>query len=98
DRLGKARGLFFGYVGSVLSRAAIDEETWDEIEEALIRADVGVNATTALLDDLRLRVKSEGIATPAALVEALKVDLKEGLTTGGRDLRFAPGGPNIWLF
>jgi fused signal recognition particle receptor len=98
DRLGKARGLFSGYVGSVLSRAAIDEETWDEIEEALIRADVGVNATTALLDDLRLRVKSEGIATPAALVEALKVDLKEGLTTGGRALRFEPGGPNIWLF
>ena len=67
DRLGKARGLFSGYVGSVLSRAGIDDETWDELEEAMIRADVGVNATTALLDDLRVRVKAEGITSSGAL-------------------------------
>ena len=44
DRLGKARGQLAGYVGSVLSRGKIDEETWDELEEALIRADVGRRA------------------------------------------------------
>jgi fused signal recognition particle receptor len=98
DRLGKARGLFSGYIGSVLSRAGIDDETWDELEEAMIRADVGVNATTALLDDLRLRVKAEGITTPGALVEALKDDLKKSLTTADRSLRFEPGGTNVWLF
>ena len=46
DRLGKARSLFSGYVGSVLSRSTIDDETWDELEEALIRADVGAAATS----------------------------------------------------
>src|SRR5947208_4867725 len=61
DRLGKARSLFAGYVGSVLSRTAIDAETWDDLEEALIRADIGVTAATAMLDDLRARVKAEGI-------------------------------------
>src|SRR5438094_4297687 len=60
DRLGKARSQFSGYVGSVLSRNAIDDTTWDELEEALILADVGVGATTAILDDLRGRVKSDG--------------------------------------
>src|SRR5439155_7616155 len=98
DRLGKARGLFSGYVGSVLSRTSIDAETWDELEEAMIRADVGVNATTALLDDLRLRVKAEGITSSRALVDALKVDLKKSLTTADRSLRFEPGGTNVWLF
>ena len=98
DRLGKARGLFSGYIGSVLSRTGIDDETWDELEEAMIRADVGVNATTALLDDLRLRVKAEGITSSGALVEALKDDLKKSLTTADRSLRFEPGGPNVWLF
>jgi fused signal recognition particle receptor len=98
DRLGKARSLLSGYVGSVLSRSTIDDETWDELEEALVRADVGVAATTALLDDLRERVKAEGITTPEELVQALKDDLKKSLAPADRGLRFEPGAPNVWLF
>ncbi|MBV9411394.1 MAG: signal recognition particle-docking protein FtsY [Acidimicrobiia bacterium] len=98
DRLGKARSLFAGYVGSVLSRSTIDDETWDELEEALVRADVGVTATTALLDDLRERVRAEGITTPQELVQALKDDLKKSLAPADRGLRFEPGDPNVWLF
>ena len=98
DRLGKARSLLSGYVGSVLSRSTIDEQTWDELEEALVRADVGVAATTALLDDLRARVRSEGITSPEELVEALKDDLKKSLAPADRGLRFEPGAPNVWLF
>ncbi|MGI8777279.1 MAG: signal recognition particle-docking protein FtsY [Acidimicrobiales bacterium] len=98
DRLGKARALFSGYLGSVRSRAKIDEETWDELEEALVRADVGVGATGILLDDLRTRVKAEAIATPDELVEALKADLKKTLAVADRSLRFEPGSPNVWLF
>jgi fused signal recognition particle receptor len=98
DRLGKARSLFSGYVGSVLSRSTIDDETWDELEEALIRADVGVATTTSLLDDLRGRVKDEGITTPQQLVDALKEDLEKALASSERDLRFEPGATNVWLF
>ena len=98
DRLGKARGLLSGYLGTVRSRERIDDDTWDELEEALIRADVGVAATSALLDDLRQRVKAEGITTPDALVDALKDDLKHDLTSAGSGLCFEPGGPNVWLF
>ncbi len=98
DRLGQARSLLAGYVASVLSRSTIDGETWDELEEALVRADVGVGLTASLLDDLRTRVKGEGIATPAALVEALKDDLKRRLSEGDRSLRLEPGAPNVWLF
>ncbi|MDQ1439060.1 MAG: fused signal recognition particle receptor [Acidimicrobiaceae bacterium] len=98
DRLGKARSLLSGYVGSLLSRSSIDDQTWEELEEALIRADMGVKATQALLDDLRMRVKAEGIKEPQALVDALKEDLKKRLAQGDRGLRFEPGGPNVWLF
>src|SRR5439155_17629291 len=98
DRLGKARGLISGYVGAVLSRTAIDDDVWDELEEALVRADVGVNRAVALLDDLRARVKSQDISTPDALVDALKADLKTSLATGDRGLRFERGAPNVWLF
>jgi len=98
DRLGKARSQLAGYLGSVLSRSEIDDDTWDELEEALIRADVGVAATTELLERLRERVRAEGILSPDVLLSALKDDLKTGLTAGNRDLRFEPGVPNVWLF
>ena len=98
DRLGKARALLAGYLGSVLSRTAIDDDTWDELEEALVRADVGMGLTTEVLDDLRARVKAERINTSDELLGALKVDLKDVLSQGERTLNFAPGGPNVWLF
>ncbi len=98
DRLGKARSTISGYVGSVLSREKIDGETWDELEEALIRADVGVATTTDILDRLRATVDGEKITEPAVLLEALKAQLKADLAPGDRTLRFEPGAPNVWLF
>jgi fused signal recognition particle receptor len=109
-RLGKARGLLSGYIGAVRAMARIDGATWDDLEEALIRADVGVGATDALLDDLRGRVKSGEIADPEALVEALKGDLVAMLTTDSSGLAPvgadhagpAEDGPartvDVWLF
>jgi fused signal recognition particle receptor len=98
DRLGKARSQFAGYVGSVLSRPAIDDATWDELEEALILADVGVATTTSVLDDLRSRVKSDGIKTPQELVTALKEDLVGVLSDADRSLHLEDQGTNVWLF
>jgi fused signal recognition particle receptor len=98
DRLGKARSLLAGYLGTVRDREKIDEETWEELEEALVLADVGVGTSSALLEELRGRVKREGIQTPDELLEALKADLKKRLTLADRSLRFEPGAPNVWLF
>lgn len=98
ERLSRARSTFSGYLGSVLSRTDITDETWDELEEALIRADVGVRLTTELLDELRSTVRQEAITEPAALVDALKSQLKGKLRQGDRSLRFEDGGPNVWLF
>src|SRR5579859_161382 len=97
DRLGKARSLFAGYLGSVRDRGRIDEETWEDLEEALILADVGVETTAALLDDLRTCVKKEGITDPEGLLAVLKANLVERLA-GERDLHVEAGGPNVWLF
>jgi len=94
DRLGKARALF----STFLSRTSIDQETWDDLEEALIRADVGIALTTRLLDGLRARVKAEGITTADELVAALKDGLKDALASSDRGLRLDPGEVNVWLF
>jgi fused signal recognition particle receptor len=97
DRLSKARALFGEYVGSVLSRSKIDSDTWDDLEEALIRADVGIGPATELLDAVRARVKDENITEPAALVDAMKLEIEKRLA-GDRTLRYEPGQPNVWLF
>jgi fused signal recognition particle receptor len=98
DRLGKARELLSGLVGDLRSRDRIDDDTWDELEEALIRADVGVATTARILDDLRRRVKETGASTPDELLVLLKADLVEQLATADRTLNLVPGELNVWMF
>lgn len=86
-------------MGSIRSRASIDTETWDELEEALIRADVGVTTTTTILERLRATASAEGITDPDVLLDALKEQLKADLAPGDRALHVDPGGaPDVWLF
>ena len=97
DRLSKARGLFAGYLQGIRGRK-VSEETWEDLEEVLIRADVGVATTTGLLDALRARAAAEGVTEGGQLIDVLKEDLKKSLASGDRGLRFEPGPPNVWLF
>ena len=98
DRLGKARALLSGYFGDLRGRSIIDDEVWEELEEALIRADVGVAVTGRILEDLRLRVKEASATTPSELLDLLKADLVDQLRSADRTLTFEPGQPNVWMF
>ena len=99
DRLTKARASLAAAFTGVRARAGITDESWDELEEALLRADVGLRVTTELLDGLRAQVKAKTIATPGELLDALKAEMKGRLQGLDRALRFEAGdGPNVWLF
>ncbi len=100
DRLTKARSALAGAFGSIGGRGKIDDETWDELEEALIRADVGVAATQDLLEHLRGRVKADGLTDGEQLLEALKAELKERLVaaTSASSSSAVEPGPSVWLF
>ena len=68
---GFARGL-----GSLFSRnPKLDDELLDEIETALLVADVGVPATTALVEGLRKRMKAREFADAQALLKSLRAEL-----------------------
>ena len=99
DRLSRARGVFASATTAVLRRSAIDQSTWDDLEEAMLRADLGVKVTTSLLDSLRDRVKRREITEPSALINALRNDMTARLVGAERSLIFdsARGNPNIWL-
>jgi fused signal recognition particle receptor len=99
SRLGTVRGLFSGAVSSLRS-GKIDAATWDSLEEALIRADVGVQTTGALLTGLRARVEAKEIASGTDLLSALGDEIRSLLkVTDSRQLRFdgTPGAPDVWL-
>ena len=102
--MGKTRGLFSGYVRALRSRSSVDDEAWDDLEEALLRADVGVVTTTALLEDLRGRVHDGELRGADAVVAALREDLRRSLDTAdGTELSFDTGAGGdgticVWLF
>jgi fused signal recognition particle receptor len=101
DRLAKARLTFSGAFAGVLGRGAITDETFDDLEEALLRADVGVGVTTELLDGLRARVAAKEITEPQALLDGLRAEMVSRLAGSDRSLAFddgPPEGPNVWMF
>jgi fused signal recognition particle receptor len=59
----------------LLSREHVGEETWEEVEEVLLGADVGVGPTTELVDRLRTRVKVDGVKDPAQVRSMLREEL-----------------------
>ncbi len=62
--------------GGLFSRnPKLDDDLLDEIETALITADVGVPATTALIENLRKRMKAREFVDAQALLRALRADL-----------------------
>ncbi|MBH1933983.1 signal recognition particle-docking protein FtsY [Streptomyces sp. AV19] len=67
---------------TLLSREHLDEDTWEEIEDTLLTADVGVAPTQELVERLRERVKVLGTRTPEELRDLLREEL---LTLIGTD-------------
>jgi fused signal recognition particle receptor len=98
-RLARARAAMATAFAGVLGRAGITDATWDDLEEALLRADVGLGVTTDLLDGLRSAVKAKELTEPEQLLDALRGEMKTRLSGADRALHFDDGSrPNVWLF
>ncbi len=60
---------------ALLSRGHLDEEAWEEVEDTLIASDLGVEASTELVESLRARVKIEGTTDESTVRGWLREDL-----------------------
>jgi fused signal recognition particle receptor len=98
-RLGKVRSSFAGALTSALTRSAITQETWDELEEALLRADLGMATTTRVLSPLRDLVKAKKVVNPSDLRLALQTEMTAQIANTARELNFdsSLNAPNVWL-
>ncbi|HLS48395.1 MAG TPA: signal recognition particle-docking protein FtsY [Actinomycetaceae bacterium] len=77
---------------AVLSRGSLGEEDWEEIEETLLLADVGLDPTTELLERLRTRVQVLGTTDPAQVRDVLRAELLDLLDPSlDRSLATTPG-------
>jgi fused signal recognition particle receptor len=99
-RFAKAAGIFTGAFAGVRAKEKITADTWDDLEETLLRADVGLSVTTSLLAGLKSRVDKKEITDPRGLVDALQAEMTAQLSANARDLTFDASvkQPNIWLF
>ncbi|MES2502824.1 MAG: signal recognition particle-docking protein FtsY [Pseudomonadota bacterium] len=73
--LAKTRQQLSGQLNSLFGGGKIDADTYEELETILLTADIGVAATTQLLDNLKKRVKRENLEETTALKQALKAEL-----------------------
>lgn len=75
SRLSRSQNSLGKGLLALLSRDRLDEDTWEEIEDTLLTADVGVAPTQELVERLRTRVKVLGTRTPAELRALLHEEL-----------------------
>jgi fused signal recognition particle receptor len=75
DRLSRSQTLLGRGLFTLLSRDTLDEETWEEMEDTLIQADVGVTTARELVERLRNRVRVQGTRTPTELRELVREEL-----------------------
>lgn len=75
--LSRTRQSFFGRIAQALGNTEIDEDTWDDVEDMLLQADVGVPTSMKLIDNLKDRVRREGITRTDQIQDALKAEMRE---------------------
>lgn len=97
SRLGRARGALGSGLTGVRGRGTVDPATWDELEDALVLADVGVGLASSLLDAVRRRAAESGVDDADRILGLLKEEMLGRLD--GADRTLATGGsPSVWLF
>ena len=91
-RLARSQSGFGAVLLGLLSRDGLDDQAWEEIEDTLLAADIGVTPARQLVDELRTQVKVEG-ARGDAVKALLRADLIQAVGADqDRSLRIGPHG------
>ncbi len=99
DRLGRTRSSIAGGLASLLSgRGKIDDELLEELETLLISADVGIDASMRIINDISTQVKRKTLSDPEALQGVLKTELLQILQKADAEESLpASGKPRVIL-
>ena len=81
----KSRRTWFGRIMGILHSSSVDESLWEQLEEVLISADVGVETSLAMIEGLRRRAKEDSLQQPEDVFQALKEELVSISTANGHE-------------
>lgn len=73
--LERTRKQTFGRISTLLGTSDISTDTWDDLEAALIQADMGLETTQSVIESLQSVVQKEGLTKAAELQEKLRAEL-----------------------
>ena len=89
DGLSKTKNALFGQIDDLLKNfVKVDEDLLEELEEILICADVGINATETIIDELREQIKDGRLKEKEQVTEALR-NILEGMIGAGEPLNLS---------
>jgi fused signal recognition particle receptor len=71
----RSKETWFSKIANIFNRDAFGDEVWEELEELLVSADVGVETTSKLLSKVKQRVKTDRLSQPSQVRETLKEEM-----------------------
>jgi fused signal recognition particle receptor len=91
------KGLFKKIDQMITGRGRIDDDLYDDLEEALIESDVGVHTATRIVGDLREATRRHRLSDAEAVRTHLRQELSDILSVGDIRLAVAPTAPTVYL-
>jgi fused signal recognition particle receptor len=95
--LSKSRVNFMAPLSKAMASRRFDDAFWEEVEDILVGADVGMEMTVILVERVKERMAKEKVKDPDALLALFCEVLADALDVGDRELRYAPGGPSVFM-
>jgi len=94
-------GIFKGLrnrIDRLFRRGIVDEELFQDLEEALIQSDVGVGSASEIMDEVRVRVRKERLEAPDQIRQAIQDAITARLREEESALAVSQTGPTVYLF
>ncbi len=95
--LEKSREAVLGKLGRLFHGRKLDEAFYEELEEVLIAADIGVDTSLWLVEKVRAMAKKERVTEAAELPRLLQAAMEEALQDCNPSMAVAPSGPSLYL-
>jgi fused signal recognition particle receptor len=96
----RSREAWFGKIANIFDRSSLGDEVWVDLEELLVSADVGVETTNKLLNEVKQRVKADKVTDVSRAKDVLKDEMVSLLAVRRRANSSAgqnPGSPLVVL-
>ena len=101
EGLKKSRESWFSRMVQIVQRRQLDDSLWEELEELLISADVGVSTSISLIERVRAEASSRNLKEAEEVIDLLKAELVALLSAAdgasGREQSHTPGQPRVIL-